>query len=84
MRVDPTVQQSIRGMATLLAVHVAMLELMVDTFGTDEGSKSDQSVRDLIGVTLAALDDAGRYLGRAEVNRMLREARAGARKAAQP
>lgn len=76
---EPTITATIRGMTTLLATYFASYEVLIDAFPLPDDDS--QGMRDLMGVTEEAFKDAMRYLGRAEVERIVRGARAGAKAA---
>lgn len=65
--------ESIRGMATLLAVHRELIRALLAIDSSDAGP-----LIDLVGLTGAALEDAARYLGTAEVRRIVAGAQRGA------
>lgn len=65
--------ESIRGMVTLLAVYRELIRALLAIDSADAGP-----LVDLVGLTGAALDDAARHLGAAEVRRIVAGARRGA------
>ena len=73
-----TTTESIRGMATLLALHLAAWAAI-----TERAPKLGEGLADLRGMTIEAIRESQRHLPPGEIERILAGVRRGARKAAE-
>lgn len=72
-----TQTESIRGMATLLALHLAAWDATIT-----HAPRLAEGLADLRGMTIEALRDAQRHLPQGEVERIMAGVRRGAERAA--